>query len=82
MASKWEVEYSFGAAYGVPYGARGLATLARKIRSDSATRLMFGGYYTGGNGANIMQGSNWLAYACAETALLPTNYSGCTCPAS
>ncbi len=81
-ASKWPVEYRFSSAYGVgAYGAGGLASLAAKIRADSATRIAFGGFYAGGLGSNPMQGSNWLAYACAETALVPSAYAGCTCPA-
>jgi len=81
MASSWKTEYSFSSAYKLPaYGARSLATLAGRIRADSATRLMFGSFYTGQSGANPMQGANWLAYACAETALAASGYSACTCP--
>jgi sphingomyelin phosphodiesterase acid-like 3 len=81
MASSWKTEYVFTSAYKLPgYGARGLASLAGRIRSDSATRLMFGSFYNGQSGANPMQGTNWLAYACAETALVPSDYSACTCP--
>lgn len=81
MASSWKTEYSFRGTYKLPgYGARGLASLAARIRTDGATRTMFGSFYTGQSGTNPMQGANWLAYACAETAMLPSNYSACTCP--
>jgi hypothetical protein len=82
MASSWKTEYRFSIAYALPrYGPRNLMTLAGKIRADSTVRTMFGSFYTGQRGSNPMLGSGWMAYACAETALLPGDFSPCTCPA-
>lgn len=82
--SIWPQEYRFTAAYGLGnWGASGLGALAGKIRSDTAVRTTFGNYYESTPALNPLTpaGANWLAYACAETALLPADYSACTCPA-
>jgi sphingomyelin phosphodiesterase acid-like 3 len=82
--SSWPLEYRFTSAYGLgDWGAAGLGALAGKIRSDAAVRTIFGNFYESSPALNPLTppGANWLAYACAETALLPGDYSACTCPA-
>ena len=82
--SAWPIAYRFTTAYGLGnWGATALSALAGQIRADPAVRTTFGNFYEGNAALNPLTapGANWLAYACAETALLPGDYSACTCPA-
>lgn len=80
----WPQEYRFTGAYRLgPWGAKGLAALAAQIRATPTVRTTFGNFYESSPALNPLDapGANWLAYACAETAMLPGTYSSCTCPA-
>ncbi|MEI9899123.1 MAG: hypothetical protein WDN31_02250 [Hyphomicrobium sp.] len=82
-ASSWPLEYRFTAAYQLSdWGAASLGTLAGAIRSDAAARATFGNFYESNPALDPLTatGANWLAYSCAETGLVPADYSACTCP--
>ena len=76
----WQQEYVFSKAYGFPYNAANLQTLAGQIVGDPKVRGVFAGYY----GMLTTQppaitAQNWKFYACAQTEMSVDGFNRCAC---
>ncbi len=80
-APEWKLGYTFKDAYQLPgYDAASLAVLSKRIRADESVRATFMRYYAVESGRSSMNSSNWTAYACAQTAMMPDAFQACACP--
>jgi len=82
VAPEWKLEYTFKDAYQAPgYDAASVAALAKRIASDDNVRASFMRHYAVGAAQSPITASNWSAFACAQTAIMPDAFQSCACPA-
>jgi hypothetical protein len=81
VAPAWTLEYTFGQAYkSSSYDAASLLALSKSIRADESVRASYMRYYAVESPKSSITASNWLAYACAQTAITPDAFATCACP--
>jgi hypothetical protein len=78
---QWKLAYTFKETYGLPgFDAASLAALSKRIGTDDQVRASFMRHYAVGSAQSSINASNWSAYACAQTAILPDAFESCACP--
>jgi sphingomyelin phosphodiesterase acid-like 3 len=79
----WKLEYVYRVTYGVQdMSAASLSAVASRIAAQPATRQTFETFYAATTkGSNPINGNNWRAYTCAQTAVDATSYAACYCGA-
>jgi sphingomyelin phosphodiesterase acid-like 3 len=82
VAPEWAFEYTFEQAYGYQgYDPAGVLSLAKAIRTNPSVRKSYMQYYAAETPAQSpINAGNWMAYACAQTAITPDDYATCYCP--
>jgi hypothetical protein len=82
VAPAWTLEYAFKATYkSQAYDAASLAALAKRLRTDDTARASFLRYFAV-EGQSPINGSNWTAFACAQTAITAETFASCACPSA
>lgn len=76
----WQLEYRYRDTYGIKdLSAQSRASVAEAIKSDDTTRQRFSALYAVSAANGPIDGSDWTAYACAQSATSKAAYQACYC---